>query len=87
MRKNVARLVGRRVADRIGQVDRRRARLDDRLDDAAEEVEVAARGVLGRELDVVGVVPGVADRLDRRLEALLARHAQLRLAGAGPRWR
>ena len=53
--------------------------LDHRFDDAAEEIEVAARGVLGRELHVEGVLARVADRLDRRLEALLAGHAQLGL--------
>ena len=53
--------------------------LDHRLDDAAEEVEVAARRVLGRELHVEGVVPRVAHGVDRRLEALLARHPQLGL--------
>ncbi len=35
-------LVGRGVADRIGQVDRRRARLDDRFDDARQKIHVAS---------------------------------------------
>ena len=77
--EEVQHFVRRRVADGIGQIDRRRADLDDRLDDAAEEVEVASRGVLGRELHVEGVLARVADRVHRRLEALLAGHAQLRL--------
>ena len=79
VRKKSRDLIGRRVADRVRQVDGRRAHLDHRFDDAAEEVEVAARRVLGRELHVVRVLPRVADRVDRRLEALLARHAQLGL--------
>ncbi len=70
---------GRGVADGVGQVDGGGAGLDDRFDDAAEEIEVAARGVLGRELHVEGVMPGETDGVDRGLEALLAGDAQLRL--------
>ena len=36
--EELADLVRRRVADRVGQVDRRAAGVDDRLDDAAQEV-------------------------------------------------
>ena len=48
-------VVGQRVADRVGQVDRGRAGVDRRLGDLAQEVQVAARRVLGRELDVVAI--------------------------------
>ena len=48
--------IGRqRVADRVGQVDRRRAGVDRRLGDLAEEREVAARRILRRELHVVAI--------------------------------
>jgi hypothetical protein len=77
--EELPRLVRRGVAHRVGQVDRRRAGLDDGFDDAAQELEIAARGVLGRELDVRGVLAREADGFDRRLEALVARHAQLGL--------
>jgi hypothetical protein len=70
-------LVRRRVADGVGQVDRAGAGLDHRLDHAAQEVHVAAGGVLGRELHVERVVARVAHRLDRGLEALLAADAEL----------
>ena len=70
---------GVREADRIRQVDGRGACRDHLLDDAAQEVEVAARGVLRRELHVVGLLARVADGVDGRVEALLARDAQLRL--------
>ena len=53
--------VRRGVADRVGDVDRRGAGVDRRLDDLAEEVELGARGVLGRELDVVAVARGPLD--------------------------
>ena len=53
---------GQRVAHGIGQVDRPGPRRDRGLDHAAQEVQVGARGVLGRELDVVGVAPGATDR-------------------------
>ena len=46
-------LIGHGVADRVGNVHRRRAGLDDGFDDLRQEVELGARGVLGRELDVV----------------------------------
>ena len=63
------------VADGVGDVDRRRAGLDDRLVDLEQVVEVGARGVLGRELDL-GVAPEllapVADPADRLGERRLA---------------
>ena len=78
-REEGADLVRDGEADRVGQVDRRASGGDDGLDDAAEEVHVAARRVLGRELHVVGVLPRLADGGDRRVETRFARHAQLAL--------
>src|SRR2546425_7751458 len=43
------------VADRVGNVDRARAGIDAGLEDVAHVVEVGARGVLRRELDVLAV--------------------------------
>ncbi len=43
------------VADRVGDVHRGGARGHDLVEDAQQEVGVGAGGVLGRELDVVGV--------------------------------
>ena len=48
-----AELPGHRIADGVGNVDRGRARGDRRLDQPAQEVELGAASVLGRELDVV----------------------------------
>ena len=48
----------RGVADRVGNVDRRRAGGDRRLDHLAEEIGLGAGGVLGRELDVVAIAAG-----------------------------
>ena len=67
------------VADRVGHVDRARARRDRRLEDAAEEVHVRAHRVLGRELDVVGVLARELDGAHGGLEHLLLAHAQLEL--------
>ena len=54
-REERADFVGRRVADGVGQVDRLAPGRDHRLDDAAQEVRIAARRVLRRKLHVVGV--------------------------------
>ena len=63
------------VADGVGDVDGRRAGLDDRLVDLQQEVEVGPRGVLGGELDL-GVAPEllapVADPADGFGERRLA---------------
>ena len=75
--EEVAGFVRRRVADRVRQVDRRRAFADRRLDDAAQEIAVAPRRVLRRKLHIVGELPREADAVDDRLEARLARDAQL----------
>ena len=48
--EEVVNLVGRRVADGVGQIDRRGAGVDHRLDDPAQKVQIAARGVFRREL-------------------------------------
>ena len=77
--EELAGVVGRAVADRIGQVDRGRPVVNRRFDDAAQEVAVAARRIFGRELHIVGELPRAADAVDDLLEARLARHAQLAL--------
>ena len=77
--EELADVLGRRVADRVGQVDRRRAMLDGGLDDAAQEVAVAARRILRRELHIVGVAAREADAVHDLLETGLARDAQLAL--------
>src|SRR5262249_8244688 len=51
-------LSGHGVPDRVRDVDGPGAGLDDRLQHVAHVLEVRARGVLGRELDVVAVGPG-----------------------------
>ena len=56
LREELADLVRRAVAHRVRQVDRGRARLDHLLDHLTEELEVAARRVLRRELHIVGEV-------------------------------
>src|SRR2546425_10887196 len=65
------------VADRVGNVDRARAGIDAGLEDVAHVVEVGARGVLRRELDVLAVAARVPHRLHGRLQHLGARLPQL----------
>ena len=66
--------LGHGVADRVGNVDRRGAGLDGRLDDLGEEIQLGAGGVLGRELDVVAVALGPLDALDGPADDLLLGH-------------
>ncbi len=68
---------GMRVADRVGDVDRRRALLDGDRDHLGGELEVGARGVHRRELDVVDERLGVRDRGPRLGQDVLARVLQL----------
>ena len=70
-------LAGQVVTDGIRHVDRRGTGLDDLLEDAAQEIQFGASCVLGRKLDVVGVVTRPADRLHGLLDDLIGRHAQL----------
>jgi hypothetical protein len=55
-----------RVADRVRDVDGGGAGLDDRLDDLGQELELGARGVLGRELDVLAELARDLHALRRR---------------------
>ena len=72
-------LVGRGVADRVGHVERRRARLRRRPQRVDQELRLGADGVLGRELDVVELGPGVGDRLRMASSTWARRHLQLGL--------
>ena len=55
-------LVGHRVADRVGHIDRRRALVERDLQHLGGELELRPGGVHRRELDVVAVLLGVRDR-------------------------
>src|SRR5204863_7700295 len=72
-----------RVPDRVRDVDRGRTRLDDRLVDLEEVVDVSSRRVLGREFDL-GVsaqsLTAVADPANRLGERRLPVDSQLVLA-------
>ena len=65
-------LVRRRVADRVGQVDRRGAGLDRRLDAAAEDSRCSVRvASIGRPLDVLDEVAGLRHRRGDDLQHLV----------------
>ena len=72
-------LVGRGVADGVGDVDGGRSGLDGDGDDLDEEVGVGAGGVFGGELDVVGEGAGEADGFGGLIEGLGAGDLQLGL--------
>ena len=75
--EELARFLWHAVADGVGEVDGRRTGVDGGLNNPAEEVAIAARRILCRKLHIVHQVAGAADVLHDRLEALLARHAEL----------
>ena len=64
-------LLGRGVADGVGDVDGGGSGLDGDGDDLDEEVGVGAGGVFGGELDVVGEGAGEADGFGGLIEGLL----------------
>ena len=69
-------LLRHRVADGVRDVDRRRALVDRDLDDLGGELDVGARGVHRRELDVLDERAGVGDGGARlRLDVLARGHA------------
>ena len=73
-------LEGRGIADRVGDVDGGGARVDDRLDHAAEEIDLGAGRILRRKLDVVAEVPRMFHAGHRAGEHLVLVHPQLELA-------
>ncbi len=64
--EELAQFVGRGVADGVRQIDGRRAGGDHLLDDAAQEIAIAAGCILRRKFDVVGKAAGQLDRIDCR---------------------
>ena len=70
-------LLRHRVADGVGDVDRRRALVERDLDDLGREVEVGARGVHRRELDVVAELARLRHRGPGQALDVLARALQL----------
>ena len=70
-------LVRHRVADGVGDVDRARALLDRRGDDLGGELDLRARRVHRRELDVLDELARVRDGGARLPEHVLARRLQL----------
>ena len=70
-------LVGCRVADRVGDVDRRRPLLDRGGTDLGRVLELRARGVHRRELDVLDERAGVRDGRARLRQHVLAGRAEL----------
>ena len=72
--------LGHGITDRIRHIDRRGAGLDGGLDHFPEEIQFRARSVFGRELDVLAQAAGILHALDRGVDDLLFRHAELVLA-------
>ncbi len=72
-------LVGHRVADRVGDVDRCGALFDGDSKDAAEIVPIAAGGILGREFDFIDITLRSADCRASHLHDFVRRLAELAL--------
>ena len=68
-----------RVSNGIGYVDGRRTLSDSGIEDLYQVVEIAARCIFGRELDVLTEVTGDPDGVDRLLEDLRVRLPKLML--------
>ena len=80
------RVLGRdRVSDGVGDVHRGRARVDGRLDDLGEEIDLGPRGVLGAELDVVDRA-ALARRRRSPGPLVLAASSSACARGGSPRW-
>ena len=65
------------IADRVRDVDRRRARLDCGLDHAAEEVQIRAGCILSGKLHITAVLLCVSNVVCNRLDDLVRRHLKL----------
>jgi hypothetical protein len=77
--------VRRGVADGVGDIDRGRAGFDDGLRHLSQELRLGARGVLGRELDVLAVAERALDAFHGAFENLALRHLEFELAMDGAR--
>lgn len=77
IREHVAVLGGRGVAHRVGEIDRRGAGLDRRLDAAAQIIEGRARRVHGRPFHVLHEVAGLGHGLQDDVDDLVLALAHL----------
>ncbi len=73
----LAELGGHGVADRVRNIERGRAGLDDCFEHLAEEFRIGARSIFGREFDIGTERFGEGDGFAGLRETLLARDAQL----------
>ena len=64
------------IADSVRNIDRTRARIDNRLYDATQEIDLRAPRVFGRELDVVAVASRLLHGPDSAFEYFVGTHAQ-----------
>ena len=70
-------LVRRRIADRVGHVQGRGPDLADGFQHLGQELRLGPDGILGAELDVVEMGPGILNRAHGLGQNLVRRHAQL----------
>ena len=80
MRENLAILLRRGIADRVGEIDGRRTGLDRGVDDLLEKFQFRPAGILGGKLDVIGIGPRLLDRVDADPQNLLLPFLELMLA-------
>jgi hypothetical protein len=79
-REDVMEFLGDRVTDGVGHVDRGRAGFDHGFDHFTQELGLGARGILGRELDVLAQAARVLHAFDGGVDDLLFSHVELVLA-------
>ena len=72
-----AELLGRRIADGVGNVKNARSGGDCGLGGAAEKIDVGARGVFGRELDVAAFVARIRHHFADLPQRVLTGHFEL----------
>ena len=85
VREDFVKLFRHRVADGIGDINRRGARVDGGFNDLREKLEFRARGVFRRELHIGAKTACERHAFDRLLDDLLLRHVEFVFAmnGAG----
>ena len=67
---------GRRVSHGVGNIHGRRARVDYRLDNFAQEIDLSTARVFGRKLDIRAITSGAFDAFNGATDNFLLRHAQ-----------
>ncbi len=80
MRKNLAIPLRRRVADRVGQINRCRARFHRGLGNFLEKIELGSARILRRKFNIIRILQRLLDRFHAQLDDLFLPFFQLVIA-------